>query len=168
MQPFRRFLSFGHRSPSIWGASRDLSLSCLSPRRRPTPVSDAIHLKPACSFETGHLEEGLSDSEDPSDFLKQDLDTMWELTKKFQLPAVLLWTVLFGWHHPIILAINVTLILFCTRPNPFSVYIFIEQFLYVKKVEVEDYKLFCFAKVEVSDAKLRLIGILGSWWILQS
>lgn len=72
------------------------------------------------------MEEHLSDSGDPADFLKQDLDTVWELTKKFQLPAVLLLTVLFGCRHPIILAINAAL-LFCTRPNPFSIYIFIEE-----------------------------------------
>ncbi|CAA6673089.1 unnamed protein product [Spirodela intermedia] len=85
---------------------------------------------------------------------------------------------------PIILAVNVALLLFCTRPSPFSVYIFIEQLrrramrqnpglsktklFYAKKVEVQDYKLLCFARVELRDAKLSLIGILGSWWILQS
>uniref|UniRef100_A0A1D1Y4V7 Protein MGF 360-10L n=1 Tax=Anthurium amnicola TaxID=1678845 RepID=A0A1D1Y4V7_9ARAE len=148
-------------------------------------VAGAVNFLPNVTYAmNGHVEEHHSDSVDPSDFLKQDLDTVWALTKKFQLPAVLLLTVIFGWHHPFILAINVALLLFCTRPNPFSVYIFIEQLrrramrqnpglyktklFYAKKVEVRDYKLLCFAKVELRDAKLSLIGILGSWWILQS
>ncbi|KAK1301505.1 hypothetical protein QJS10_CPB12g00094 [Acorus calamus] len=39
---------------------------------------------------------------------------------------------------------------------------------YVKKVEVEDYLLMCLAKVELSDANLSLVGILGNWWVLPS
>ncbi|CAA7410306.1 unnamed protein product [Spirodela intermedia] len=148
-------------------------------------VGGAMYLSPNAVYAmSGNMEGHLRDSEDPSDFLKQDLDTVWALTKKFQLPAVLLMTVIFGWRHPIILAVNVALLLFCTRPSPFSVYIFIEQLrrramrqnpglsktklFYAKKVEVQDYKLLCFARVELRDAKLSLIGILGSWWILQS
>ncbi|XP_058091889.1 uncharacterized protein LOC131237872 isoform X1 [Magnolia sinica] len=39
---------------------------------------------------------------------------------------------------------------------------------YAKKVEVEDYKLLCLARVELRDKKITLMGILGSWWVLQS
>ncbi|XP_078428367.1 uncharacterized protein LOC144700746 isoform X2 [Wolffia australiana] len=130
------------------------------------------------------MESHLMDSESPSDFIRQDLDTLWALTKKFQLPAVLLLTVIFGWRHPIVLAINVALLLFCTKPSPLSVYIFIEKLrqkamrekpalsktrlFYAKKVEVKDFKLLCFARVELRDVNMSLVGILGSWWILYS
>ncbi|KAK8946777.1 hypothetical protein KSP39_PZI006802 [Platanthera zijinensis] len=106
--------------------------------------------------------------EEPSGFLKDDLHTFWSLARKFQLPVVLLITVLLGWRHPIALAINVTFLLFCTRPNPMSIYMFVEQFLYVKKVEVEDYKILCLARVEVRDFNMDVIGILGGWWVFQT
>lgn len=38
------------------------------------------------------------------------------------------------------------------------------QPLYARKVEVEDFKLLCLAKVEVQDQKFTLVGILGGWW----
>ncbi|XP_020589576.1 uncharacterized protein LOC110030922 isoform X4 [Phalaenopsis equestris] len=41
-------------------------------------------------------------------------------------------------------------------------------FLYVKKVEVEDYKILCMARVELRDMKLDVIGILGGWWVFQT
>lgn len=122
--------------------------------------------------------------EEPSGFLKDDLHTFWSLARKFQLPVVLLITVLLGWRHPIALAINVAFLLFCTRPNPMSIYMFVEQlrqrdmgrdpslrkakFLYVKKVEVEDYKILCMARVEMRDLNMDVIGILGGWWVFQT
>ncbi|OMO59233.1 hypothetical protein CCACVL1_24978 [Corchorus capsularis] len=42
------------------------------------------------------------------------------------------------------------------------------QPVYASKVDVQDYKLFCLARVEIEDQKLRLIGILGGWWTLPS
>lgn len=38
--------------------------------------------------------------------------------------------------------------------------------LYAKKVEVEDYKILCLARVELNNREFTLIGILGSWWVL--
>ncbi|XP_057983874.1 uncharacterized protein LOC131168455 isoform X5 [Malania oleifera] len=38
--------------------------------------------------------------------------------------------------------------------------------LHAKKVEVEDYKVLCLARIELRDQKFTLIGILGSWWVL--
>lgn len=40
--------------------------------------------------------------------------------------------------------------------------------MYAKKIEIEDYKLLCLARVEVGDQKFTLIGILGGWWTLPS
>ncbi|XP_065013160.1 uncharacterized protein LOC103987334 isoform X3 [Musa acuminata AAA Group] len=96
-------------------------------------------------------------------YLKDELHTFWVLVRKFQLPAVLVITLLLGWRHPLTLAINVALLLFSTRPNPFSVYMFIEQVFHRKNVKVEDYKFLCLATVEQGDTKLNLLGILGSW-----
>ncbi|XP_073002126.1 uncharacterized protein [Typha latifolia] len=126
-------------------------------------------------------DDHLADLVEPLEYLKDELRTFWALTRKFQLPAVFLIMVFFGWRHPLTLAINVALLLFCTRPYPFSIYIFIEQlrqrdtqrhprlgkpkFLYARKVELHDYKLLCLAEVELRDKKLYLVGILGGWWI---
>ncbi|KAG1342874.1 hypothetical protein COCNU_05G011030 [Cocos nucifera] len=128
--------------------------------------------------------DDFEDIEEPSGYLNDDLNAFWTLARKFQLPAVLLMTVLLGWRHPVTLAINIALLLFCTRPSPFSVYIFIEQlrqrdmrrdprlhkskFFYAKKVEVEDYKFLCLAKVELRDVKLKIIGLLGGWWVIHN
>lgn len=125
-----------------------------------------------------------SNSGEPSGFLKDDIDTFWSLARKFQLPALLLITVLMGWRHPFTLAVNVLLLLFCTKPTPLSIYMFIEQlrqrdmqkdprwhkakFLYAKNVTVDDYKLLCLAKAEIRDVKLDVIGILGGWWVFQT
>ncbi|KAI0529537.1 hypothetical protein KFK09_002089 [Dendrobium nobile] len=130
------------------------------------------------------MDDNYAGMEEPSGFLKDDLHAFWSLARKFQLPVVLLVTVLLGWRHPFALAINVALLLFCTRPNPFSIYMFVEQlrqremhrdpslqktkFLYVKKVEVEDYKILCMARVELRDLKMNVIGILGGWWVFQT
>ncbi|GFY87206.1 pentatricopeptide repeat (PPR) superfamily protein [Actinidia rufa] len=102
--------------------------------------------------------------------------------RKLVMPIFLFITVLMNWDHPIVLAAKMILILVGTKPRPFSVYLFIEQFrrqiirqqpflykfksLYAKKVEVEDYAFLCLARVELKDQKLTLIGILGSWWVL--
>lgn len=43
---------------------------------------------------------------------------------------------------------------------------FILQSLYAHKVEVQDYKLLCLARVEVKDQKFTVVGILGGWWAL--
>lgn len=41
------------------------------------------------------------------------------------------------------------------------------QSLYAKKVEVDDYKVFCIAKVEIVDQRYTLVGIMGGWWVLE-
>ncbi|KAL5864310.1 hypothetical protein ACOSQ3_001824 [Xanthoceras sorbifolium] len=108
----------------------------------------------------------------------------WALVRKFWLPAFFLVTVLINLDHPIMLAMKIIVLLFSTRPRPLSVYLYIEQLchqsmrqkphlyifksLYANKVEVQDYKLLCIARVEVGDQKLTLVGILGGWWALPS
>ncbi|KAF8378258.1 hypothetical protein HHK36_029597 [Tetracentron sinense] len=103
-----------------------------------------------------------------SDLLEDDPCTIWALARKFWLPTFLVLTVLVGWDHPITLVTKVILFLLSTKPSPLSVYLFVEQSLYANKVEVEDYKLLCLARVELRDQKILLLGILGSWWVLQS
>ncbi|KAG4179359.1 hypothetical protein ERO13_A10G102700v2 [Gossypium hirsutum] len=63
---------------------------------------------------------------------------------------------------------RILLFLLSTKPSPSSIYLFIEKALHASKVEVQDYKLFCLAIVEIGDEKIRLIGILGGWWSLPS
>ncbi|KAK8332040.1 hypothetical protein V6Z12_A10G114200 [Gossypium hirsutum] len=79
---------------------------------------------------------------------------------------------------------RILLFLLSTKPSPSSIYLFIEKLCYgymrqkphfykckalhASKVEVQDYKLFCLAIVEIGDEKIRLIGILGGWWSLPS
>ncbi|XP_078160324.1 uncharacterized protein LOC144555769 [Carex rostrata] len=114
--------------------------------------------------------------------ITEDFNTAWALARKYQLPMVMLVMLLLGWRHPLITAINAVFFLFCTRPSPFSIYLLVEQLrrrdmhrdpsllntkmLYTRKIEVEDYKLVCYGKVEIRDRKLHLIGILGGWWIV--
>ncbi|XP_058091892.1 uncharacterized protein LOC131237872 isoform X4 [Magnolia sinica] len=114
-------------------------------------------------------EEHRADFWDASGCLEdEDPHTFWPWARKCWLPALLVLTVVMGWEHPLTLAIKVALFLFSTKPSPLSVYLFIEQAFYAKKVEVEDYKLLCLARVELRDKKITLMGILGSWWVLQS
>ncbi|KAJ3694286.1 hypothetical protein LUZ60_009766 [Juncus effusus] len=113
--------------------------------------------------------------------LKDDFNMAWALARKYQLSLVMLMMLILGWRRPFITAINALIFLFCTRPNPLSIYLFIEhlrkremqrdpslgktKMLYARKIEVEDYKLVCYGQVELRDKKLHLIGLLGGWWI---
>ncbi|XP_077244221.1 uncharacterized protein LOC143884488 isoform X2 [Tasmannia lanceolata] len=129
-------------------------------------------------------EESQANFWDSSGCLEDDPDTFLAWARKCWLPVILVVTVVTGWQHPLSLAIKIALFLFSTKPSPFSVHLFIEKMrrqsmfqdpglyklklFYAKKVEVEDYKLLCLATVELRDRKLTLIGILGTWWVLQS
>lgn len=114
---------------------------------------------------------------------EENAHQLWRLTRKFWLPVFFFLTVLTNLDDSItILFIKLTLFLLSTKPNPFSVYVFVDQLcqqsmrqetrflriksLYASKVEVQDYKLLCLAAVEVRDQKFTLVGILGSWWAL--
>ncbi|KAI4306653.1 hypothetical protein L6164_029912 [Bauhinia variegata] len=108
---------------------------------------------------------------------------LWQFAMKLWLPVLFFLTVLTNLDNPItVLFIKVTLFLLSTKPNPFSVYIFVDQLcqqsmrrdpqwhnvksVYASKVEVQDYKLISLANVELRDKKFTLVGILGSWWTL--
>ncbi|XP_043703324.1 uncharacterized protein LOC122653532 isoform X2 [Telopea speciosissima] len=113
-------------------------------------------------------EEDNTDLSSAPGLLEDDPYSFLALARKFWLPAFLVLTVLAGWGHPIALTVKVILFLLSTNPSPLSVYLFVEQPFYAKKVDVEDYKLLCLARVEMRDQKITLIGILGNWWVLQS
>ncbi|XP_042456942.1 uncharacterized protein LOC122041364 isoform X1 [Zingiber officinale] len=118
----------------------------------------------------------------PSGQPKDKLHPFYTIVRKFQLPAVLVMTVLLGWRHPLTLFINVALLLFSSRPNPLSIYMFLEQLHQrdnqntiwprskygYKNIKVEDYKILCYATVELRDTKLSMLGILGGWWVVHA
>ncbi|KAK7316471.1 hypothetical protein VNO77_35529 [Canavalia gladiata] len=114
---------------------------------------------------------------------EENVHHLWKLARKFWLPVLFFLTLFTNLDDPLmILFIKLTLFLISTKPNPFSVYIFVDQLcqqsmsqetrflkvksLYARKVEVQDYKILCLAAVEVRDQKFTLIGILGTWWTL--
>lgn len=116
---------------------------------------------------------------DASDYVKS-AKFFWELALRLWLPFLLCWTVLINLNHPILIVGNVVLFLVSTKPSPLSVYIFVEKLrssssqephlpnwkksLVARKIEVEDYKLLCVAKVEMKHQKFTLVGVLGGWW----
>nr|GEX80581.1 SWI/SNF complex subunit SWI3C like [Tanacetum cinerariifolium] len=103
--------------------------------------------------------------------------------KRLLVPIALLWLVWTHWDYPIFLGVKVLLALLTTKPSHYSVYVFIEQLqkqyrsehpilhkfksLHAQKLEVEDYSVFCIAKVEIGEQKYTLLGIMGGWWVLQ-
>lgn len=116
-------------------------------------------------------------------WLERYVEYLWKLVRRFWLPLFFAATVLTNLDYPFaILFIKLTLFLLSTNPNPFSVYVFVDQLcqqsickdtkffdrksFYASKVEVQDYKLLCLADVEVRDHKFNLVGILGTWWTL--
>ncbi|MED6197207.1 hypothetical protein PIB30_054476 [Stylosanthes scabra] len=127
------------------------------------------------------VDDPSSNSQDVSEE-EEIVHHFWRFTKKFWLPVLFFLTVLTNLDDPImILFVKIGLFLLSTKPNPFSVYIFVDQLCeksmrqdtrffkkkpYASKVEVKDYKLLCQATVEVRDQKFTLVGILGTWWSL--
>lgn len=114
---------------------------------------------------------------------EEDPKAFWMFARKFWLPVFFFLTVLTNLDHPIaLIAIKIVLLLVSTNPSPLSVYAFVDQLchqsmrqepllykvksLYAKRVEVQDYKLLCVARVELKEEKFTLVGILGGWWPL--
>jgi hypothetical protein len=58
---------------------------------------------------------------------KQMLRKLWNLLRKFQLPIGLILLVVYSWKKPIVLAINTLLLLYSTRPDPYSIYLFLQE-----------------------------------------
>ncbi|XP_044466481.1 uncharacterized protein LOC123196486 isoform X2 [Mangifera indica] len=122
------------------------------------------------------MSDGSNTQEDPFAF--------WTSLRKFWFPASFILTVLINWEHPFLLGIKIILLLISTKPSTLSVYLYVEQFshqlmrqkphlflfktIYANKVEVQDYKLLCLARVQVIDQKMTLVGILGGWWAVPS
>ncbi|KAM0958064.1 hypothetical protein EV1_023161 [Malus domestica] len=97
--------------------------------------------------------------------VEEDRREFRKFMRKLWLPFFFCITALACWdHHITPLGLKLALFLLSTKPNPLSVYVFVEEPLYAHKVEVEDFKLLCLAKVEVQDQKFTLVGILGGWW----
>ncbi|XP_062174712.1 uncharacterized protein LOC133879913 isoform X2 [Alnus glutinosa] len=114
---------------------------------------------------------------------EEDPKAFWMFARKLWLPVFFFLTVLTNLDHPTaLIALKIVLLLLSTNPSPLSVYAFVDQLchqsmrqephlykvksLYAKRVEVQDYKLFCVARVELKEEKLTLVGILGGWWPL--
>ncbi|KAJ0962515.1 hypothetical protein J5N97_027637 [Dioscorea zingiberensis] len=128
----------------------------------------------AHAVEDYHLDSG----ETTEAMMRSETNRFWSLMRKIQLPVLLAFVLLYSRGHPIAVAIDFFLLLFCTRPNPLSIYIFIEELrqrdmqshrslyktklLYLKNVEVHDYKILCVAKVELygSSGGVREVAVL--------
>ncbi|OMO69388.1 hypothetical protein COLO4_29084 [Corchorus olitorius] len=147
----------------------------------------AIYCFPHCVYAMDGLDMLVDNSRMESfDALEGEDDRLklWMLVRKLWLPVFFVFTVFMNLDNPFTVAIRILLFLFSTKPSPSSIYLFIQRFwhrymrqkphfyrfksVYASKVDVQDYKLFCLARVEIGDQKLRLIGILGGWWTLPS
>ncbi|KAL6848002.1 hypothetical protein ACP4OV_022130 [Aristida adscensionis] len=118
----------------------------------------------------------------PSGFVKNELSALWPLVRKLQLPIGLIFLMATGWQNPLGLFIKILLLIYCSRPSSYSIYLFLqeirhremgqnhvvrkEEVLHTRKIDVKDYKFFSVGTVELADRKvMHLIGMLGSWWI---
>ncbi|KAL5227563.1 hypothetical protein ABZP36_015828 [Zizania latifolia] len=116
---------------------------------------------------------------------KHHISKLWPLVRKYQLPFGLVVLIALGWQNPLGLVINILLLLYSSRPNPYSIYLFLrevrhgevhqnpafwnEEVVRTRKVEAKDYKFFAIGTVELADREvLHTIGILGSWWIYRT
>ena len=72
-------------------------------------------------------ESSSQDSTLLSPYMKQMLRKFWNLVRKFQLPIGLILLIVYGWKKPIVLAINTLLLLYSTRPDPYSIYLFLQE-----------------------------------------
>ncbi|KAK7822205.1 hypothetical protein CFP56_036962 [Quercus suber] len=92
---------------------------------------------------------------------EEDRQPFWMYARKFWLPVFFFLTVLTNLDHPIALTIKV-----CQQSMRQEPHLYKVKSLYAKKVEVQDYKLLCLAKVELKEETISLVGILGGWWTL--
>ncbi|KAL6626836.1 hypothetical protein ACP70R_030562 [Stipagrostis hirtigluma subsp. patula] len=145
-----------------------------------TVLTMMLHHKTAAAAEQERPSKDMT--RHASGFVKNELSSMWPLVRKLQLPIGLIFLIATGWQNPLGLIINILLLIYCSRPNRYSIYLFLqeirnremgrshvvqkEEVLHTRKVDVEDYKFFSIGTVELADGKvLHLIGMLGSWWI---
>ncbi|CAD6239925.1 unnamed protein product [Miscanthus lutarioriparius] len=118
----------------------------------------------------------------PPGSLKTELGpSFWPLVRKLQLPVGLIFLIMSGLHSPLGLALNILLLIYCSRPSRYSIYLFLqelrhremgqnhavskEEYMRTRNVNTEDYKFFSIGTIELADGRvLHLIGMLGSWW----
>ncbi|WVZ72450.1 hypothetical protein U9M48_020909 [Paspalum notatum var. saurae] len=127
----------------------------------------------------------------PPGSLKNELRSFWPLIRKLQLPIGLVILIMCGLQSPISLVLNVLLLVYCSRPSRYSIYLFLqelrhresdrvhwneeilknrvhwkEESMRTRNVDAKDHKFFSIGTVELTDGRvLHLIGMLGSWWI---
>lgn len=89
------------------------------------------------------VDDSCNDSLDISEE-EENVHHLWKLARKFWLPVFFFLTVLTNLDDPIaILFIKVTLFLLTTKPNPFSVYVFVDQVRYHNNnLQSINYKLY--------------------------
>ncbi|CAI0456151.1 unnamed protein product [Linum tenue] len=128
----------------------------------------SVTCSPAVAYAMDGVDILMDDDREPFDASDRDefAHAAWMVIRKLWLPAFFVLTIVSNWNNPIVLFTKGVLLLLATRPSPLTVYLFVEQSLYAKKVEVQDYKFLCIAAVEVRDRRFTLVGILGGWWVL--
>ncbi|EXC20320.1 hypothetical protein L484_020540 [Morus notabilis] len=179
----RRFLyPFGQTLTLITSSRSTTRIGCIL---AVSAVFGSIIFRPHVSYAMDGLDILGHDDIEPwhASDEEENPHALWKFAKKFWLPVFFFLTVLSHLDDPVtIIALKVILFLLSTKPSPFSVYVFVNEFchqlmrqephlyniksLYAHKVEVQDYKLLCLARVEVKDQEFTLVGILGGWWAL--
>ncbi|XP_008654716.1 uncharacterized protein [Zea mays] len=102
----------------------------------------------------------------PQGSLKTKLGSFWPLVRKLQLPVGLIFLIMSGLHSPLSLTLNILLLLYCSSPSRYSIYLFLQEYMRTRNIITEDYKFFSIGTIELVDGRvLHLIGMLGSWWI---
>ncbi|KAG0588479.1 hypothetical protein KC19_2G246000 [Ceratodon purpureus] len=121
-----------------------------------------------------------------------DMETEHKLlsfVKRYWWPTIFLLTVVLGYPYPKSLLPNSLLLIWSTKPNPASIYLWLKKrsetsrvkqgaldvvkekinsTATVMHVEVQDYMLFCLAKVTYLTSNATMIGVLGDWWVVYS
>jgi len=63
----------------------------------------------------------------PPRSLTNELGSFWPLVRKLQLPIGLMFLILSGWRYPLGLVINILLLIYCSRPSRYSIYLFLQE-----------------------------------------
>ena len=63
----------------------------------------------------------------PPRSLTNELGSFWPLVRKLQLPIGLMFLIVSGWQYPLGLVINILLLIYCSRPSRYSIYLFLQE-----------------------------------------
>uniref|UniRef100_A0A804QJ38 Uncharacterized protein n=1 Tax=Zea mays TaxID=4577 RepID=A0A804QJ38_MAIZE len=63
----------------------------------------------------------------PQGSLKTKLGSFWPLVRKLQLPVGLIFLIMSGLHSPLSLTLNILLLLYCSSPSRYSIYLFLQE-----------------------------------------